>query len=349
MPVTDLKISLRKRNTDFASDGYRLLPITKTQYVDGLLGADGKIDPSLIPAWLYAGRTPAGIADLVDAASGGRDIDSILYDLTGFNFTLGSEPVAADGVAGVYVEITNAGELVNESARSAAYEIVGAGNAGDNTFPMELQTGDYIVLVRVNESNPKYSFAIVDNTYGDATTTAKGIVRLSTSVASDSTTLAATPSSVKAAYDLASSKEDAFTKNTAFNKNFLTGGNYGTATTPARSDHKHGTFGFTSAALGANIINAITVTDGVVTALTTQTLGSVASAAGLVTDTAMSDAIQAAIDGLASYVDTADATHTSNITAATTLAKKGLEYYTTVANADAGGHASGDIVAVLEA
>jgi len=42
-----------------------------------------------------------------------------------------------------------------------------------------------------------------DTTYGDASTSAKGIVKLSTATDSTSTTLAATPSAVKAAYDRA--------------------------------------------------------------------------------------------------------------------------------------------------
>lgn len=344
MAVTDLKISLRKKNTNFAGDGYRLLPITRTEYVDGLLGADGKIDPSLIPAWLYTNRTQAGVIDLLDASQGGADIDVIFYNSGAFGVTVGSEPLPNSQMQGAYVEVTAPGQLVNESARAAEYEIVGAGNAGNRNFPMLLETGDYIVLVKVNESSPKYSFAIVDNTYGDASTTAKGIVKLYNGVNSASTVLAATAGSVKSAYDLAAGKEDAIgTKGTAFNKSFLSGANDGVATTPARSDYRHATFGFTSSGLGANVIDAITITDGIVTALTTQSLTTLAGASGLAlatdldsyaTNTALADAI--------SYVDNAD-------TVITTLAKKGLEYYTTVANADDGGHASGDIVAVLEA
>ena len=389
MSVTDLKISLRKRGTtNFATDGFRMLPITDKTYVIGLLGSDGKINPDLIPAWLYAGRHQAGIADLVSEAEGGVDIHSIFISITGFN--MATPPDAS--AQGEYVEITQTGELTNESANSALYEIVGAGNAGDKTFPMILQTGDYIVLAKVNASNPKYSFAIVDNTYGDASTTAKGIVQLFDGVTSTSTTLAPTAAAVKTAYDLAATKETAFTKNTAFNKNFTaSGGDAGTgitvargdhkhdglysvlahnhsgvyepiftklsafnrdyagtgsANTTARSDHYHSTYDRAASALvGGVVFSDIVVQDGIVTALSTRTLTAASIGTGPLDDGADSTSVVWSGGYLTDLFSSQDGTNSSILA----LAKKGIEYYTSVTAADAGGHNLGDVVAVLEA
>jgi hypothetical protein len=348
MPVTDLKVSLRKKGaTDFASDGFRLLPITKKEYVLGLMGPDGKIDPNLIPAWLYAARQQAGIADL--SFSTPIDIDNIFKDVVGFNMS--TPPTPESGAQGMYVEVTTAGTLTNTSLNAAEYELIGGGDEGVRTFPLDLETGDYIVLVKVNSSNPKYSFAIVDNTYGDASTTAKGIVKLYDGVDSASAVLAATANSVKQAYDLAASKEDAFSKGTAFNKNFA---GSGVATTVSRSDHTHSTFAYTNADLAGNIIKSITVSNGIITALTTQSLASIANAAGLallidLDAKANITYVDSEISTLAAYVDQGDASLRTDVNANELLAKKGLEYYTSVASADAGGHNAGDIVAVLEA
>lgn len=61
-------------------------------------------------------------------------------------------------------------------------------------------------LIRFNDGTTQSTAA---TTPPAASTTVAGIVQLSTSTASTSTTLAATPSAVKAAYDLAASKADA--------------------------------------------------------------------------------------------------------------------------------------------
>ncbi len=255
MAVTDLKVSFRERGTtNFETDGYRLLPLTKPEYVIGLMGPDGKLNADLIPAWLYSSRQPVGIADLVTEPQGGTDIDSIFKDVLGFNMSI--PPLASAGAQGVFVEITTAGELTNESIYASQYEIVGGGNAGDNTFPMLLETGDYIVLVKIDEVTPKYSFAIVDNTYGDATTVNKGIVKLYDGVDSSSTVLVPTAGALKSAYDLAYTKEPAIgAKGTAFNKDFGTA-----AGTVSEGNHQHTTFDHSQADLvGAVVISNISV------------------------------------------------------------------------------------------
>ncbi len=62
------------------------------------------------------------------------------------------------------------------------------------------------VSITTDATNDKVTFAVADGT-----TSSKGVVQLTNSTSSTSTTTAATPSSVKAAYDLANSKQDKFT------------------------------------------------------------------------------------------------------------------------------------------
>ena len=345
MAVTDLKVSFWKKNTDFETDGFRMLPVTKKEYVEGLLGADGKIDPSLIPAWLWEGRVPAGIADLLDEANGGMDIHNIFIDP--FGFDMSTPPDVS--VQGYYVEVTTAGELVNESVNAARYELIGAGNQGDKTFPLILQTGDYIVLVKVDTVTPKYSFAIVDNTYGDATTSAKGIVMLYNGVDSASTTLVPTAGALKTTYDLAFGKEDAFTKNTAFNKDFTTsGGTNGVATTVARGDHSHGTYDRgTSPLTGTNVFSDIVVADGIVGSISSRTFSASDFGTGPIDDGVNSLTVVWSGSYLTTQFSNVNSAASDAANAAAVADKRGLKYYTSVANADAGGHNTGDIVAIL--
>lgn len=72
---------------------------------------------------------------------------------------------------------------------------------GDDLWIRRKNAGTWTTWVKVYHTG--------NLTIPDGTTSVKGIVQLSTSTSSTSTTLAATASAVKAAYDLASSKQDA--------------------------------------------------------------------------------------------------------------------------------------------
>lgn len=94
---------------------------------------------------------------------------------------------------------------------------VAIGNYGDGTItiePFSSQTLDG-ATTRTLAANRMMVVCAVNGEWlsvggiGDASTTEAGVVRLSTATGSTSTTLAATPSAVKAAYDLAASKADA--------------------------------------------------------------------------------------------------------------------------------------------
>ena len=61
---------------------------------------------------------------------------------------------------------------------STAHSVVQApGDEGDSTFPITIEAGDWVLLTAWDTDD--YTFGILNNTYQDATTTAKGITRLS--------------------------------------------------------------------------------------------------------------------------------------------------------------------------
>lgn len=343
--MADLKISLRQKGATNFETGDRLLPVTHYNYVEGLIAPDGKISPSLIPAWLYNNRLSVGVAQLGTTPS--LDITNIFIDSNGFDIDINASASVLQGIQGQFVEVISAGELTNATGNSDMFELVGNGNAGNNEFPITLETGDYILIVKVNETNPKFSLAIVDNVYGDATTVNKGIVKLHDGVGSTSTTLAATAGSVKQAYDLAVTKENAFDKKTAFNKDFTTsGGNNGTGTTVARGDHKHGTLNrATDKLVGMQVFDDIIINDGIVTGVSMRSIGQAELALGIIDDglNSLSNTWSGyKLNELSDYLQTQDSTILR-------LAKKGIEFYNNVTAANDGSHLAGDIVIVQEA
>lgn len=101
-----------------------------------------------------------------------------------------------DGTATVGTEMAFArGDHIHPSDTTKVDKVAGKG----------LSTNDYTT----NEKNKLAGIAEGANNYTlpDATTSVKGGVKLSTSTSSTSTTTAATPSAVKAAYDLANGKQ----------------------------------------------------------------------------------------------------------------------------------------------
>lgn len=316
--VTDKKISLRKRgSTDFANDGFRLLPVTKKEYVIGLLDADGKIDPNLMPAFLYGARQYVGMVDCTDPAG---DIDAIA--ISSDYFGDGTSGPSDKTLQGAFVEIGTAGTIVNQT-NPTEHEIV-SGHPTDVTtnstptesevdFPLNLEVGDWLVLVKINDSSPTYSWAVINRTYETASTANYGITKLYDGVDSTSTVLAATANAVKTVYDLADDKlsknADALTRTT----NPLTG--------------------------GFEVFSDIVVANGLVTSVSTKSI-SPTNIQTAVFDNTMSDS--------SDYGWTSGKIQ-SQIDSAETVAKKqGLYYYSSVGDADSAGHNLGDIVAVLE-
>jgi len=310
----DVKISLRKRGvSDFLTTGDRLLPVTKPEYVLGLLGPDGKLADQYAPATALEGANYIGIADL-------NEVGTIsIGDLYASEFGSTVDP----STAGSYLKVTSAGNLENNTD-PGDHSIFGPGDEGDITFPIHLEVGDYIILKSVNAGG-ECEWAIRNNSYEIATVVKYGVTKLYAGIDSVSDVLAATAGAMKTTYDLANSKEDAIgTKGSAFNKSFGSG-----AGQVSEGNHRHASFDRAAGNVGGNVISDITITNGVVTALSWVSIGSIAFL-----DNALSD-----IDDGMVLIDeqSLDAK------------KQGMEYYTTVSNADGGNHNAGDIVAVLEA
>ena len=140
---------------------------------------------SYTPSASYHPATKKYVDDSVSAAGGG-DMLKAVYDANN-----NGRVDDADKVNGLTVE----------SAVPANAKFTDTVYTHPESHPASMITG----LAEVAVSG---SFGDLSDTPGNASTTAAGLVQLSTSTSSTSTTLAATASAVKAAYDLASSKVD---------------------------------------------------------------------------------------------------------------------------------------------
>lgn len=123
-----------------------------------------------------------------------------------------------------------------------------------NTYSEKIHTHTKSQITDFPSSMTPTSHASTSTTYGAASTTNYGHAKLSTSTSSTSTSLAATPSAVKAAYDLANGKANAsHTHGKADITDFPTipsassttpladtfNGSIGTGSTWAKADHTH--------------------------------------------------------------------------------------------------------------
>lgn len=101
-----------------------------------------------------------------------------------------------------------AGQNISITPSASGLEIAFTGSLAPNVSVEG--TSPITVSSSVTDTAATYTVSV-----NGASTSAKGVVQLSTSTSSTSTTTAATPSAVKAAYDLASGKQNAFTDGSA--------------------------------------------------------------------------------------------------------------------------------------
>lgn len=114
--------------------------------------------------------------------------------------------------AGITVNTSNItdGTITNTDISSVA--AISPTKLGAGTLPTNVQvTSASIVNGTITDADINSGAAIQGTKVAAATTTSRGTVQLSTSVNDTSTTTAATPSAVKAAYDLANSMQQGFT------------------------------------------------------------------------------------------------------------------------------------------
>jgi len=142
------------------------------------------------------------VAYLPDVVIGGMNFEGAISLSGGKN----GDDLNTAGLAtvGDYLIVTTGGDIVNTGSPIITLAVQAPGDEGDSSIPVTLEAGDWIVLQEI--SGNTYTVAIVNNTYQDATTSAKGIVRLSnaTTYASLSGTDVVTETVLKTTIDNAS-------------------------------------------------------------------------------------------------------------------------------------------------
>lgn len=112
------------------------------------------------------------ISQLPTGITGGLKFRSALSVDTDLD-TLGALYTVAEDAQGSYW-IATADIVLTSTANSTVLE---PGDEGDFTPPINIEAGDWVVLSNWAEND--YTFAIINNTYQNATTTENGIVKLS--------------------------------------------------------------------------------------------------------------------------------------------------------------------------
>lgn len=177
-----------KTNAEWTSDAYKTFVPLKGEiciYSDlrKIKIGDGT---SSITDLIFANLTPEEVQSLISEASHTHSNKSIL-DATTASFTT-SLLNKLNGIA--------AGAQVNQNAFSKV--TVGSTTVEADTATDTLNLAGSNVTITPDATNDKITFTVANGT-----TSAKGLVQLTDSTSSTSTTTAATPNSVKSAYDLA--------------------------------------------------------------------------------------------------------------------------------------------------
>ena len=196
------------------------------------LGSDSKITASQLPSYIVGGMKFGGILSF----SAPKSVDNVMGVID---------------TVGQYLIVTATGSFTQGTTYTGT--VLAPGDEGDSTFPIDVEAGDWIVITAVDTGNPLLvTFAIVNNTYQNASTTATGITRLSN----------ATTFSTLAGDDVVTEGVLGAVMITNFAG---TGGNLGSANTYARSDHAHDYLSLAGGTLtGALSTRQVTVGNGAV-------------------------------------------------------------------------------------
>ncbi|NDG52041.1 MAG: hypothetical protein EBY39_03295 [Flavobacteriia bacterium] len=130
------------------------------------------IDPDQIPDYLFSGLTFAGTTAGTTAADA---LDELLDDIDDA-FGLGESPSSAERQGGYFVVTSEFTLTVPTGHRVLVYD-------DGTTSDLTLEAGDWIVYVGYGDANSAgsnaHEWAIINNTYKNATTSAVGVVKLS--------------------------------------------------------------------------------------------------------------------------------------------------------------------------
>lgn len=193
----------------------------------------GKVPITQIPASITGGMNFEGTIDL--SAVGGKNGDD-----------LGS---AGLETIGDYLIVSATGFINNDGSPLITLAVQAPGDEGDSTITngIELEAGDWIVLV--DKVGQTYTIAIINNTYQNASASARGIVQLS-DYADGGGLQSLDGGGVITEQNLALVLGDNFAGS---------GGDFGTAETFSRSDHTHAAY---LAKSGGTMTGDLTIGDG---------------------------------------------------------------------------------------
>jgi hypothetical protein len=164
------------------------------------LDANSKLTASQLPDYVLGGMRFSGVASL---ASGTTEANAVGLDTLFTELTYANWITNGETNKGIYKVVTTAGfvkDVDGNNSTIAGYRFgtsnqlppPSIGEEGDNTSPYYLEIGDWIVFTHTSSfaaGNRTFSFAVVNNTYADASIIEKGVVTLSsTSQISSSTT-----------------------------------------------------------------------------------------------------------------------------------------------------------------
>lgn len=131
------------------------------------LDANQKLTYSQIPSGLIGGLK------FIGALSANTELDALVEAQS---FGTEAQALGSYWIATANITISTGGEST----------VLAPGDEGDSTLPIDIEAGDWIVLTSFASND--YEFAIVNNTYQDASATAKGIVTLSNQTTTEGTT-----------------------------------------------------------------------------------------------------------------------------------------------------------------
>ncbi len=170
--MADIRVELHKKN---ASNGFdRLIVETDIHSVGGLLNTQGKININLIPDSLMGALRFQGIIEKNEAESGGG---ALIDAFIGSSAEKGHYFIARTDVS-VFCNSSSPYQIVNTSGVTIDE------GATITTTTLVLEKGDWLVVNNIDHTaTPKtVEFAVINNTYPDATTNTKGVVKLANDI-----------------------------------------------------------------------------------------------------------------------------------------------------------------------
>ena len=139
------------------------IPLTQKGAPNGvaILDGTGKVEAGQLPSYVTGGMKFIAAVSF----SGGKTVDAIITALS------------TNTYVGSYVIATATGDLTQGTLWTGTVQA--PGDEGDSTLPVTVEAGDWVVVTAIDLDLLTVTFAIVNNTYSAATSSASGIVTLS--------------------------------------------------------------------------------------------------------------------------------------------------------------------------